>query len=298
MMRHQELSGFVSFASPCRNRLAGVAAAFCALVIGLCGGCSHSGPPENGPTTPATSPGGASPNVDVKAIIDKYASLDNSHDSTIKLKAKVGAAGGPSEQVGLTINRQRQADGTQRYLVEFTSPPDERDRDALIRVSPSGGIEATRYGQATKNFITAKSPTDEESLFGLTLQEMIGGEPENYDYKLVDEETYQDTPAYRVEGTLKPGSESRFPRTVMVISKQNDDAMLIEAYDSHNDLARRLTVDKVGQVSGIWTRLKWTIDNQEQRKKVDFEATDVKYNQNLPDSLFTKDHLKDLVSKH
>ncbi|HUK89947.1 MAG TPA: outer membrane lipoprotein-sorting protein [Blastocatellia bacterium] len=266
-----------------------------AFAIFTCSGCSHSpSPEENQP--PATTPAPNS-SVDVKAVMDKYAALDTSHNSAIKLKAKIQRADGSSEQVEFTMYREHEADGSQHLLVEFTAPPEERDRDALINVSPAGDIEAIRYGQATKGFLTAKSPTDEESLFGLTLQELIGGEPEKYNYRLIGEETDSGTPVYRVEGALKPGAESRFPRLVMLIAKDSDTARLIEVYDSHDELTRKLIVDKTEQISGIWTRTKWTIDNIEQHKKVVFDAGEVKYNQNLPPSIFTKDHLKQIASK-
>jgi hypothetical protein len=291
-------------ASPCsrpRLRVWTGAAFICALlVLVITEACSPSGSSNDKPSTPSgpansASTGNAAP--DVKALMEKYASLDTSHSSVTKLKASVQPSGGKAEQVQFTMYREREAAGDQHILVEFTSPAEERDRDALINVSAQGEIEAVRYGQGAKSFMTAKSPADEESLFGLTLQELIGGEPEKYDYKFVDEETYQGTGVYRVEGTLKAGAESRFPRLVMLISKQNATASTIEVYDSHNELARRLTVEKTDQISGIWTRTKWTIDNQEQHKEIEFDAADVKYNQSLPDSIFTKDHLKQIASK-
>jgi hypothetical protein len=286
-------------ASP-RHRVWTGAALACALLALVMSACSHPSAGDDKPSTPSgpansANTGDGAP--DVKALMEKYASLDSSHSSVTKLTASVQPSDGKPEQVQFTMYRQRQPAGDQHILVEFTSPAEERDRDALINVSAQGEIEAVRYGQGAKSFMTAKSPADEESLFGLTLQELIGGEPEKYDYKFVDEETYQGTGIYRVEGTLKAGAESRFPRLVMLISKQNATASTIEVYDSHNELARRLTVEKTDQISGIWTRTKWTIDNQEQHKKIEFDATDVKYNQSLPDSIFTKDHLKQIASK-
>jgi hypothetical protein len=267
------------------------------VISGICSSCSHtSSSDEKPPSTANTSaPAGAVP--DVKAIADKYTALDTSHDSTMKLKATVQRNDGTSEQVQLTVYRQREPDGDQHVLVQFTAPAEEKDRDALINVTAKGDTEAVRYAESAKNFLTAKSATDEESLFGMTIQELIGGQPEKYDYKFIDEETYQGEPVYRIEGTLKHGAESRFARVVMLVSKQNNNAPMMEVYDGRNELARRITVTKAESISGIWTRTQWTIDNQEQHKKIDFDAVDVKYNQNLPSSIFTKDHLKEVASR-
>jgi hypothetical protein len=261
--------------------------------------CSKPGVEENRPApTPAetASSGAASPPV--TDIISRYESIDTSNDSTTKLKATVKSAGeDQAKLIQLTVHHKKEPDGAQRYLVDFTAPAQERDRDAMIEVSPSGQIEVTRYTQSTGSFLTARSATDEESMFGLTLQELVGGQPEKYDYKLIGEEQYAGKPVYRIEGTLKPGAESRFTRTVMLISKDNYTAPVIEAYDNQGQLARKLVVDKMEQRDGNWLRWQWTVDNQEQHKKVDFQVVDVKFNQNLPESMFSREYLKKSASQ-
>ena len=265
----------------------------------LLASCSKPTVDENRATpTPAATESTSATTTPVEEIISKYESTDTSNDSTTKLKATVESLNeGKPRTIQLTLHRKKEPDGTQRYLVDFTAPPEERDRDALIEVSPAGQIVVTRYTQSTGGFLTARSATDEESLFGLTLQELVGGQPEKYDYKLIGEEQYAGKPVYRLEGTLKPGAESRFPRTVMLISKDNYTAPVIEAYDSQGQLARRLVADKVEQVNGNWVRWHWTIDNQEQHKKIDFQVVDAKVNQNLPESMFTRENLKKSASQ-
>ena len=247
------------------------------------------------PVEPGSSAGGAPP---ISEIISRYESTDRSTDSTTRLKATVESQDtGKPEAIQLAIHRKKEPDGIQHYLVDFIAPPQERDRNALINVSPVGQIEATRYTQSSGSFLTARSATDEESLFGLTLQELVGGQPEKYDYKLIGEERYGGKPVYRVEGTLKPGEESRFTRTVMLISKENYTAPVIEAYDNQGQLARNLTATKFDEVNGNWVRWQWTIDNQEHHKKIDFQVIDAKFNQNLPESMFSRDSLKKSASK-
>ncbi|HKV40313.1 MAG TPA: outer membrane lipoprotein-sorting protein [Blastocatellia bacterium] len=268
------------------------------LILAICfvSACSHSDQGNGG--SPSASPAGSTASgVDAGAIVEKYRALDNSRDSEVKLKASIQDSSGPARVIQLTVLTKKQADGGKMLLVEFTSPPEERDRDALIVVSAGGSIEATRYTESSDSFLTTKSATDEESLFGLTLQELVGGQPENYTYKVLGEETYQGTPVYRIEGTLKPGIESRFPRTVMLVSKDNYAGLVIEPYDNHNELGRRITLTRNEKVDGIWTRTQWSVDNIEDKKKIDFSAIEVKYNQNLSDTLFTRDHLKKIAAR-
>jgi hypothetical protein len=249
---------------------------------------SKSGPPAGAPATGAG---------DVEQIIKKYRALDEVQSSSQKLRVRIAEEGGKTEEVSLEMDRKREPDGSVVLLVQFLSPPAERDRDALVTVSATGEVQATRYAQSTGGFVTGKSPSDEESLFGMTLQELVGGQPEKYNHKLLGEEEFQGKPVYRVEGSLKPRVDSKFTRMVMLIDKTNYTALLIEAYDSRNALERRLTVDKTQQIDGIWTRMHWKLDNVGRKKNIEFETLSAKYNHSIPESSLSRDHLKKIASK-
>jgi hypothetical protein len=234
-------------------------------------------------------------------IIGRYRELDNSRDSTIKMRAQIRGKGAEElnapRQLQLTMYRKREPDGRALILIDFTTPAEERDRDGLITVFPDSRIEAVRYVQSTNSFLVASEATSEDALFGMTSQELAEGQPEKYDFALAGEDAREGTPVYRLEGKLKPGAESKFRRLVLLISKEDFGVLQAEFYDNHNELARRLTVTKSGRIDGHWTRLRWTIDNQARQKQIDFETVDVKYDQNLSDSLFTREHLKKIASK-
>jgi predicted RND superfamily exporter protein len=235
--------------------------------------------------------------LEAKQIIEKYRALSNYRDLTMRLQARIKESDETSRVVRLTIYRKRSPNGGEVMLVEFTSPPGERDRDGLIQISPDGEIEATRYMQGTGSFIIARSASSEDSLFGLSLQEIVDGQPEKYTYKLIGETYVGQMPAYRIEGRLKQGADSKFPRVVMSIAKENFVALSVEFYESPNELARRVMVDRVQQIGGYWTRMQWSVDNLARGKKIEFEVIDVKYDQSLPDSIFTRQRLKQVASE-
>lgn len=250
----------------------------------------------------SSSPGVPMPAIDAAPIIERYRSLDTSRDSTIKVRASIstkneGVEANPQQQVQFTMYRKRPPDGRQLILIEFTAPAEERDRDGLITVFPDGQVEGVRYVQSTDSFIVTRDLMSEDALFGLTLQELADGQPEKYEFSITREETFEGTPCYLTDGRLKQGAESKFPRVVLLISKQNFAAARAQFYDNHDELARDLIVSKTELVAGRWTRVRWTIDNRARRKKIDFEAVDVSYDQNLKDSIFTREHLKKSASR-
>ena len=267
----------------------------------LLAGCRKE---SNSGTANATNEntGRSSPGLDAASIIERNLALDNSRDSTIKIRAHISGSGSSQELnaprlLQLTLYRKHQPDGRLLILIEFTSPTEERDRDGLITVYPDSRIEGVRYVQSTDSFIVTADPESEDALFGMTLQELAEGQPEKYTFSLIGDDTYNATPVYRMEGKLRPAGESKFSRLDLLISKQNFAAMQAEFYDNHNELARRLAVRKLEQIAGHWTRMAWSIDNRARQRKIDFEAVDVKYDQNLSDSIFTREHLKKIASR-
>lgn len=262
------------------------------VLTSLFAACSNSHPP-NQPDAAANR--GVSTGPAPTELIDRYRALDKSSDSTARLSCTI--TNSETKRLLLTIYRKRAADGKRLMLVEFTSPELERDRDGLITILPDGKVEGVRYVQSTDSFIVTDDPAGEDALFGMTLQELADGQPEKYDFTLAGEETYEGASVYRLDGKLKPGAESKFPRLVLLLDKQNFTAPQAEFYDNHNELARRLTVSKTAQIGGQWTRTRWSIDNRTRQRRIDFEAVEIKYDQKLSDSIFTREHLKKIASK-
>jgi len=284
--------------APRKSQTLAVTAVF--LLLTLSTACSREaqGPakPDNANATSSSS------GLDASQIIERYRALDNSHDSTIRMRAKITGQAqtqglNAPRQLQLTMYRKHEPDGRLLILIEFTAPAEERDRDGLITVFPDGRIEAVRYVQSTDSFLVSNEATSEDALFGMTPQELAEGQPEKYDFTLSGEETLDGVPAYRLEGRLKTGADSKFRRLVLLISKQDFAPLQAEFYDNHNERARRLVVTKSGLIDGHWTRLRWTIDNHARQKQIEFEAMDANFDQSLSDSLFTREHLKKIASR-
>ena len=264
-------------------------------------GCNNNPAPATNSTSEA--PAKPASGMDVAQITERNRKLNDSHDSVMKLRAKIHVENPAAQltlippEVRMTLYTKQQASGGEIMLAQFTAPPTQKDLSALITVSQSGDVEGVRYNQSSNNFVSSRGVLSEDSLFGMTMQELIGGQPEKYDLKLIGEDTFNQTPVYRLDGKLKQGTESRFNRLVMFVAKDNFATVGAEFYDEHDQLMRRLTVDKQAQVGGHWTRMHWTVDNLSKQKKVEFETLDAKYDQNLSDTTFTRDQLKKVAAE-
>ena len=255
-------------------------------------GCKNDSPSNLKPAETKTMA-----SLDAAKIVEGFRAANTVDRSTMKMKVKIQEADQSSREVALTTYRSRGPDGSQMMLIDFTAPAEERDRSSLITISPQVDIEATRYAQSTDGFVSAKGATTEDSLFGLTLQELVEGQPEKYDFKVLGEETLKSWPVYRLEGKLKEREESRFPRLVLLILKENYATALVEFYDNQKVLARRMEVEAFEQVSGHPVRTRFTIDNIAKRKKLAFEVLSASFEGTLSESLFTREHLKAISKK-
>ena len=258
-----------------------------ALTLSACNEKTPGFPPPSAPV--ASNPEAVK---EGDRIMQQYLALDNAKDAVMKMTVKIQDEDGQSRDLQVNLAKKRQADGSRLILVEFTAPAEERDRNALLTITPQGDIEGTRYIQSNDSFATVKGAVNEDSLFGLTTQEMADGQPEKYDYRLLGEDTVGATPAYKLEGILKKGADSKFQRILMWIDKANFTALAAEFYNSKNELQRHVTITKSEQINNHWTRTHYTIDNLARKKKLEFDVKEVKFDQNLSPALFTREHLK------
>jgi hypothetical protein len=258
------------------------------------GGAAGARSPNANSSPAATS---APSERDAGQIVERYRALDKSGSSTIRTRARIQEADGSTREVVMTMYRNLEPDGRRLMLVEFNAPAEERDRAALVAISPQGEVEGTRYVQSSDDFVTTRDVMGEDALFGMTLQELADGQVEKYDLTVTGEEAVGQSSAYRAEGRLKAGAESKFPRLVLLISKENYAALVAEFYDAQDNLARRIKVDEMKQIDGHWTRMRWTVDNRARQKRIEFETAQARYDQKLEPSLFTMQHLKKIASR-
>lgn len=232
----------------------------------------------------------ATPAITVDELLKRYRAAEGYRTSEVKSRARITEADGSSQEVSMTVYRKRGQSGEQ-MLIEFASP-DQRDRSGLVLISPQGEIEGLRYAQSSSSFVSSKNVRGEDSLFGMSLQELADGQPEKYEFKLAGIEQAGARRSYKLDGRLKPGQESKFQRLVVFLAEDNFALAGAEFYFNETELARRVTVDKLEKTGQYWTRMRWTVDNIARQKKVEFETLTVKYDQNLSDAIFSRENLK------
>src|SRR5262245_30745817 len=112
----------------------------------------------SGYTPPPSSPVSSNPEAAKEGarIMQQYLALDTAKEVAMKMTVKIQDEGGQSRELQMNLAKKRQADGSRLILIEFTAPAEERDRNALLTITPQGDIEGTRYIQSNDSFATVK----------------------------------------------------------------------------------------------------------------------------------------------
>jgi hypothetical protein len=261
-------------------------------------GC-YSSKYDQGASAPANAP--TTPGRNASELVAKHLDLSRSEESITRMRVRitnVDSQASPSPSVvEMKLYNKTTPDAGRLMLLEFLVPTAERDRDSLVRISPNDEVEGIRYVQSNDSFLTTRGVVSEDALFGMTLQELAGGQPQKYNFKLAAEESLGQWQVYKLEGTLKPGTESKFERLVLYLDRESHAMVGAEFYDNHNELARRMTVQKMELIAGHWTRKEWTLENPVRGKRLEFVALEVQYDPKLADSIFSREHLKKIASK-
>jgi hypothetical protein len=237
------------------------------------------------------------PRLAIDEILKRYRATQNYRSSVVRSRARIKDADGGSMEVEMVIYRRRASDGSEQMLVEFTRPAEQKDRAGLILIGANGEIEGLRYAQGTNSFVSSKNISGEDSLFGMSLQELADGQPEKYNFELVGKENADSKRVYTLDGKLREGADSKFKRLVIHLAEDSFALASAEFYFGEAELARKVTVEKLEQVGGYWTRMRWFVDNRARAKQVEFETLNAKYDQPIPDSIFTREYLKKISSR-
>jgi outer membrane lipoprotein-sorting protein len=113
---------------------------------------------------------------------------------------------------------------------------------------------------------------------------------EEYNSVRLNDEKIQGRTCYKLELTRKPESSAGYSRLVVWVDKEYLVPLMIDYY--HDDdpklLEKQLTLSDIQLVDGIYTPLKMVMYNKLDATHTSMEITDITYEVDLPDDLFTE----------
>ncbi|MFP4408126.1 MAG: outer membrane lipoprotein-sorting protein [Spirochaetaceae bacterium] len=125
-----------------------------------------------------------------------------------------------------------------------------------------------------------------------TYNDLEGRDIDEYEYELLREESVGEWETYVVETVPKPETDSQYSRLVQYVDKNSWVPVKIEFYDDDDELLKVNRVHRMERVQGYWTIIENTMENVQTDHRTELQVTNFRYNEELPDGLFTVNFLE------
>ncbi|MCR4822027.1 MAG: outer membrane lipoprotein-sorting protein [Treponema sp.] len=189
--------------------------------------------------------------------------------------------------------RSKVYDGVKKSLFIFSAPKDVDGVTYLTFEYDSDNdsdkqSESWLYMPAMKKVrrISGTSRQDEFMGSDFTYEDMGERGLNRDDFTLLGEETIEEVDCWKVECTSKDTKE-KVPRRILWVRKDNYLPQKINFFNQRGDLERELVCSDIKMVDGYWSIGKMVMRNLLTEHKSTMVLNTIKYDQDLPDTLFT-----------
>ena len=129
----------------------------------------------------------------------------------------------------------------------------------------------------------------------LTYVDMGDRDYEDYDYKLLKEESEEGQECYVVESlpkNKKVKKDTGYAKTITWVRKDNFLSVRVDFYNKRGKFFKRLKLENVREIDGVWTPTRLTMKNEKAKHTTIITFSYTKFNGELGDDIFTKRSLK------
>jgi len=216
------------------------------------------------------------------------------NDGVAEVKMTIVNSRGKERQREFAMLRMDLEDGgRQDYYTYFRQPSDVSRLTFMVHKMPDATDNRWLYVPSV-DLVKRISADDKNSSFvgsDFTYEDVSGRHWSEDNHKFLREDTYNGRPVYVVESVPKE-SYKGFARKVTYIDKEYILPLKEEYYDSKDQLERVFTADKIENIEGIETPTLRKMENVQKHQYTTVEFTNIDYNVNLKENMFTERFLK------
>ncbi|HPO49198.1 MAG TPA: outer membrane lipoprotein-sorting protein [Spirochaetota bacterium] len=178
-------------------------------------------------------------------------------------------------------------------FTEFLEPADVKGTKFLT-IARKGDDEQRLWLPALKKTRLISSSSKDGKFMGsdLSYYDMEDRDFDDFNYKYVKDDKYQDKDCFVIETTPKDKS-APYSKSLMWISKENYFTYKIEAYDKKDDkLLKTIVFVEIKIIDGIIIPTKTVVDNAKEGTKTLLAMSNMKVNSNIKDTVFSVQNLE------
>jgi hypothetical protein len=263
----------------------------CAALCGCGSGTASNAPKDSPPLTDSPAP-----LPDVGAMVKRIITQDGCKDFTAEMRITTEGQSGAREQIEFKAQRKYSADRVATFL-SVLAPAEDTNKALLAVERQDQPTEAFSYLAGLKKLTRISS--DRHLGYRnakVAVQDMLGMELGQYDHDAGARLTADGEPLIKVEFKEKPWRNLAYPRIVGFFREKDQAPVKFELYDHRDELQKLVRVEDVKPIQSRQTITRMAIEDLQQKLKVKVETRKIEYDRGLPDSLFTEERLKSVIS--
>ena len=177
----------------------------------------------------------------------------------------------------LEVTAPDELEGIRFLFIERAHQPNEQ----YIKVKASRNPVRVQEGIRTQPFLGS----------AFYVSDLVLPEVDDFTYKYVGKDVVGGRSVTLVEMTPKDAEKAVYAKTVLALDPKDLLIMRREFFDKNGDKVKVWSIDKVEQIDGIWTLTGQEMQDLKSKAKSRLDVSDVTYNAELPDVMFTPKYL-------
>lgn len=290
------VAGFLTLSTKPGDRLKMRRPSFAPLLllpVLLLNACSDSVEKSEHPAPTSTAATAPLPNAET--LVKRLITQDGSKDITAEMRMTGEDPAGKRTQVDVRLQR-KYAPGRASTFLTVLAPKEESDKAILALETDGQPTQAFSYLPGLKRI--AKLNSERQLGFRgakVTVQELLGLELGQYTHSESERVNESGQSLVKIEFKQKPDLALAFPR-ITGFFREDGQPVRFDLYDAGDQLQKRMTVEEVKTIQNRQTITRVAIEDLAQKLTLQLETRKIDYDRNLPDSLFTEERLKTVVT--
>jgi outer membrane lipoprotein-sorting protein len=178
-------------------------------------------------------------------------------------------------------------------FMEVTGPQDVKDTRFLLLDRSDGSSVQYIYVPAARRAIQISAETRKQQFLGSDFYVYDLAKPnlENYTHSFVGEEVIGGRHCRLIQSVAKNPENELYSKTVTAVDPADLVIVRTQFFDAKGKLFKVWTNEKLEKVDGVWTPMRQRMSNVQDNTDSLLEITEIRYNADVPDEMFTKGYL-------
>ncbi|MDX2169726.1 MAG: outer membrane lipoprotein-sorting protein [Deltaproteobacteria bacterium] len=188
---------------------------------------------------------------------------------------------------------RKYVDGAHGSYLEVVAPDELEGIRFLFLERPNGEHEQYIKVKASRQAVRVQEGVRTQPFLGSTfyVSDLVLPQIDDFTYKYVGKDVLDGRSVTLVEMTPKDPATSVYGKTVLALDPKDKLILRREFFDKNGEKVKVWTIDKIEQIDGIWTLSGQEMRDLKANRKSRLDVSDVKYNSELPDMMFTPKYL-------